>query len=143
LIECNGKSCGVAVLREIKISALNDFITFLDTGYNVNETVKLLQKMYEELRADGLLKDDSIAFISGLSFPDFISDLKCLINNFRDERYSKIDELCSLCQTTTGFKPAKHGRRFGHINHGLFKNGTWIEQCFFFQIRANCEMSGN
>ncbi|MDR0506347.1 MAG: hypothetical protein LBH32_05980 [Dysgonamonadaceae bacterium] len=29
----------------------------------------------EELRADGLLKDDSIASISGLSFPDFISDL--------------------------------------------------------------------
>jgi hypothetical protein len=29
----------------------------------------------EELRADGLLKDDSIASISGLSFPNFISDL--------------------------------------------------------------------
>jgi hypothetical protein len=29
----------------------------------------------EELRADGLLKEDSIASISGLSFPDFISNL--------------------------------------------------------------------
>jgi hypothetical protein len=29
----------------------------------------------EELRADGLLKEDSIASISGLSFPNFISDL--------------------------------------------------------------------
>jgi hypothetical protein len=29
----------------------------------------------EELRADGLLKEDSIATIEGLSFPNFISDL--------------------------------------------------------------------
>jgi hypothetical protein len=29
----------------------------------------------EELRADGLLKEDSVASIEGLSFPDFISDL--------------------------------------------------------------------
>jgi hypothetical protein len=50
MIECKGKSYGVAVLHEIrifKISALNNFITFLDTGYNVLETVNLLQTMYK------------------------------------------------------------------------------------------------
>ncbi|GHT02012.1 hypothetical protein AGMMS49525_04550 [Bacteroidia bacterium] len=50
MIECKGKILGVAVLHEIrtfKISDLNNFVTFLDTGYNVSETVKLLQTMYK------------------------------------------------------------------------------------------------
>ena len=48
-IECKGQMYGVAVLhdmRTFKIAALNDFVTYLDTGYNTVETVKLLQTMY-------------------------------------------------------------------------------------------------
>jgi hypothetical protein len=49
-IECGGQLRGVAVLREIRtftLASLNDFITYLDTGYNVPETVKVLQTMYK------------------------------------------------------------------------------------------------
>ncbi|KAA6320010.1 hypothetical protein EZS27_030161 [termite gut metagenome] len=42
-----------------------DFSQDIPKVYNTNE----------ELRTDGLLKDDSVASISGLSFPAFISDL--------------------------------------------------------------------
>jgi hypothetical protein len=49
-IECNGQLRGIAELKAVrtfKISALNEFVTFLDTGYNVPETVNLLQTMYK------------------------------------------------------------------------------------------------
>jgi hypothetical protein len=49
-IECSGQLRGIAELKAVrtfKISALNEFVTFLDTGYNVPETVKLLQTMYK------------------------------------------------------------------------------------------------
>jgi hypothetical protein len=50
LIDCKGQTRGVAVLHEIRtftLASLNEFITYLDTGYNVPETVKLLQTMYK------------------------------------------------------------------------------------------------
>ena len=49
-IECNGKATGIAKIKDIRtfpLASLNDFITYLDTGYNVAETVKLLQTMYK------------------------------------------------------------------------------------------------
>jgi hypothetical protein len=49
-IECKGQMYGVAVLHEVrtvKVSALNDFVTYLDTGYNRAETLKMLQTMYK------------------------------------------------------------------------------------------------
>jgi hypothetical protein len=49
-IECNGQLRGIAELKAVrtfKISDLNEFVTFLDTGYNAPETVKLLQIMYK------------------------------------------------------------------------------------------------
>ena len=49
-IECNGQIRGVAILRDIRtftLASLNDFITYLDTGYNVAETVQLLKRMYK------------------------------------------------------------------------------------------------
>jgi hypothetical protein len=51
-IECKGQLRGIAELKDVrtfKISALNEFITFLDTGYNVSETVKLMQTMYKNI----------------------------------------------------------------------------------------------
>jgi len=50
MIECNGQTRGVAVLQDIRtftIASLNDFITHLDTGYNVTETVQLFKRMYK------------------------------------------------------------------------------------------------
>lgn len=32
--------------RKIKVSQLNDFICYLDTGYNKEQTIKILEKMY-------------------------------------------------------------------------------------------------
>jgi hypothetical protein len=50
MIECNGQTRGMAVLQDIRtftLASLNDFITYLDTGYNVPETVQLLKRMYK------------------------------------------------------------------------------------------------
>jgi len=49
-IECNGKFMGVAKMVEIstfKLESLNDYISYLDTGYNTSETKELLQRMYK------------------------------------------------------------------------------------------------
>lgn len=49
-VECNGQTKGTAILKDIRtftVANLNDFITYLDTGYNVAETIKLLQTMYK------------------------------------------------------------------------------------------------
>lgn len=54
-IECNGQLRGIAELKDVrtfKISALNDFVTYLYTGYNVAETVALLQTMYKSKPID-------------------------------------------------------------------------------------------
>ena len=49
-IELNGKILGVAILQDIRqtiLANLNNFITYLDTGYNVAETKSILQRMYK------------------------------------------------------------------------------------------------
>ena len=49
-IECSEQLCGVAELKAVqtfKISALNDFMTYLDTGYDTAATIDLLQTMYK------------------------------------------------------------------------------------------------
>jgi len=49
-IECGGQLMGVSVLQDVRtftIDKLNSFITYLDTGYNVAETIKLLKTMYK------------------------------------------------------------------------------------------------
>jgi hypothetical protein len=46
----SGKLCGIAELREkriIRFDQLNPFITFLDTGYGVDHTKRLIQTMYK------------------------------------------------------------------------------------------------
>lgn len=51
-IELNNKPKGVALLKEkrtINISQLNDFICYLDTGYNRDETIAMLQRMYKHI----------------------------------------------------------------------------------------------
>jgi len=48
-IESSGQLRGIAVLKEIRtftLESLNNFVTYLDTGYNVSETKELLQRMY-------------------------------------------------------------------------------------------------
>ena len=54
-IENSGQLRGIAVLKEIRtftLASLNNFITFLDTGYNVSETKELLQRMYKAKSID-------------------------------------------------------------------------------------------
>ena len=59
-IECKGQLKGTAEIKDIrtlKISSMNDFITFLDTGYNVADTVKILQTMYKNVNWETQLLD--------------------------------------------------------------------------------------
>jgi hypothetical protein len=54
-IECKGELKGIAVLHEIRVfttDKLNDFVTYLDTGYNVHDTIKLLKTMYKNSNID-------------------------------------------------------------------------------------------
>ncbi|KAA6315856.1 hypothetical protein EZS27_033749, partial [termite gut metagenome] len=46
-----------------------------------NQDTPKIYNTNEELRADGLLKEDSIATIESLSFPNFIFDL---LQNYTD-----------------------------------------------------------
>ncbi|KAA6335028.1 hypothetical protein EZS27_016691 [termite gut metagenome] len=49
-IEWQGKVLGIAVMRDIRhttLANLNSFVTYLDTGYNVAQTINLLQTMYK------------------------------------------------------------------------------------------------
>jgi len=49
IIDLNGKRMGVALLKEkrtITIAQLNDFICYLDTGVNKQETIKILRNIY-------------------------------------------------------------------------------------------------
>jgi hypothetical protein len=51
-IELNGKPQGRAVIKEIRtiyISQLNDFICFLDTGYNTTQMIGILNRMYANI----------------------------------------------------------------------------------------------
>ena len=60
LIDLKGYTKGIAVLKGIcvlKISELNDYITYLDTGYNLTETTKILQNMYKNINLESQLFD--------------------------------------------------------------------------------------
>lgn len=52
-IRCNGQHKGIAILQEIRtlrLNQLNNFITYIDTGYSVPETIEILKTMYKNSR---------------------------------------------------------------------------------------------
>jgi hypothetical protein len=54
-ISLKGQILGTAELREkrvIRLDQLNPFITFLDTGYGVDHTKQMIQKMYKNMPID-------------------------------------------------------------------------------------------
>ena len=64
-IELKGRRLGVAVLQDVKkiaLSQLNDFICYLDTGYNVTETTQIIQRMYKNINW-GVQKLDFCLFV--------------------------------------------------------------------------------
>lgn len=59
-IELNGISKGTALLKEkrtINPGQLNDFICYLDTGYNSRETLQILERMYPNMNIHSTLFD--------------------------------------------------------------------------------------
>lgn len=59
-IELQGEVLGVATIvdiRKIKIACLNDFVAYLDTGYNAVDAVNLLQTMYKAKKIDWELQE--------------------------------------------------------------------------------------
>jgi hypothetical protein len=59
-IEINEQQKGVAVLQDKRtfgISQLNDFICYLDTGYNRQQTINMLQRMYKHINLQTALFD--------------------------------------------------------------------------------------
>jgi hypothetical protein len=55
IIDLLGEIKGVAELKNIhilKLEHLNDFITYLDTGYDVEKTKELLQTIYKDKNID-------------------------------------------------------------------------------------------
>jgi hypothetical protein len=49
-IESGGQLRGIAGIKEIRtfrLASLNDFVSYLDTGYSTAETKQLLQRMYK------------------------------------------------------------------------------------------------
>ncbi len=59
-IELNEKPKGVAILqdkRTLGIHQLNDFICYLDTGYNLQQTINMLQRMYKNINIQTALFD--------------------------------------------------------------------------------------
>jgi len=59
-VEINGKQKGVAFLqdkRTLGINQLNDFICYLDTGYNKQQTIGMLQRMYKNMNIQTALFD--------------------------------------------------------------------------------------
>lgn len=59
-IELEGKIKGMAVLhskRILSVEQLNDFICYLDTGYNRTEAKNILQRMYKSINLETALFD--------------------------------------------------------------------------------------
>jgi len=59
-IEINEQQKGVALLQDkrvLGISQLNDFICYLDTGYNKEQTINMLQRMYKSIDLQTALFD--------------------------------------------------------------------------------------
>lgn len=59
-IELNGATKGTARLKDkrtINVGQLNDFICYLDTGYNSQETLQILERMYPNINIHSTLFD--------------------------------------------------------------------------------------
>lgn len=57
-IELNGQFKGIATLQEkrtLRIADLNNFICYLDTGYNRTETIAILKRMYKGIAIDAMM----------------------------------------------------------------------------------------
>lgn len=57
-IEINDIQKGLATLQDLrvlKISQLNDFICYLDTGYSREQTIRMLQRMYKNVNVQTAL----------------------------------------------------------------------------------------
>jgi transcriptional regulatory protein LevR len=55
MVKLNEKNIGLAELKEIrrfKLENLNSFISYLDTGYSVEDMQKLLKTMYKNCNID-------------------------------------------------------------------------------------------
>ncbi|MDD4992153.1 MAG: hypothetical protein PHR83_07980 [Paludibacter sp.] len=59
-IEINDNPKGTATLQDVRvlrIDQLNDFICYLDTGYNREQTINMLQRMYKNINLKTALFD--------------------------------------------------------------------------------------
>jgi hypothetical protein len=57
-IELKGQPKGTATLtqkRVIRLAELNDFICYLDTGYNRNETIAIIKRMYKGIDINAMM----------------------------------------------------------------------------------------
>jgi hypothetical protein len=57
-IELKGQPTGTAVLfekRTVKMQDLNNFVCYLDTGYNRTETIGIFKRMYKGIELTALL----------------------------------------------------------------------------------------
>ena len=57
-VELKGQPKGTATLtqkRVIRLAELNDFICFLDTGYNRTETIGIIKRMYKGIAIDAMM----------------------------------------------------------------------------------------
>jgi hypothetical protein len=57
-IELKGQPKGIATLQEkrtLRIADLNNFICFLDTGYNQTETIAILKRMYKGIDINAMI----------------------------------------------------------------------------------------
>ena len=56
----NGRSMGKAILKEKRVlglNQLNNFICYIDTGYNQQETLNILKQMYRHINLQTVLFD--------------------------------------------------------------------------------------
>jgi hypothetical protein len=59
-IYLKGESKGTALLKKVKtlkIDQLNEYISYLDTGYGVTETKNILSRMYKDIDLNSALFD--------------------------------------------------------------------------------------
>lgn len=59
-IELNTKPKGKAILKDkrtLKLNQLNDFISYIDTGYSVEETTQIIKRMYKNIDLANTLFD--------------------------------------------------------------------------------------
>lgn len=71
-IELKGEYKGQAFLADIRTTTaekLNDFICLLDTGYNREDTLKMLQKMYPDMDIKTTLFDYCLLVYQSVPMP--------------------------------------------------------------------------